>query len=86
MNEFMGLFKKHDGKIARAFQRIYEHGKESTESEFLDNLNLIIRAVETDDSYSTNEKLKIYELISQLSNCGPGERNKYALKLIRVLK
>ena len=51
-----------------------------------DSLNLIVKAVELDQTYSTDEKLKIYELLSQLSNCGPDQRDRYAKKLRKVLK
>ena len=63
----MGLFRKHDPKIAAQFAEIIEQGTNQSESEFLDSLNVITRIVETDDSYSTNQKLAIYELLSQIS-------------------
>lgn len=83
----MGLFSKHhDNGIAEQFQTLLQHATGMTETEFLDSMNIIIRAVEVDPSYSTNEKLKIYELISQISNCLPNERRKYAKKLLKALR
>ncbi len=83
----MGLFHKaHKNGIAEAFDKVYAHGAHETESQFLDSLNLIVKAVELDQTCSTDEKLKIYELLSQLSNCGPDQRDRYAKKLRKVLK
>ncbi len=83
----MGLFHKaHQNGIAEAFDKVYAHGSHETESQFLDSLNLIVKAVELDQTYSTDEKLKIYELLSQLSNCGSDQRDRYAKKLRKVLK
>ena len=81
----MGLFRKHNNGIARAFEKVMEHGTRETESEFLDSLNLIVNAVVEDDSYSINEKLRIYELLTMIANCAPSQRKKYAKKLTRVL-
>jgi len=82
----MGLFKKHTPGMVIAFDRVVEHGQQETENEFRDHLNLIINAVAKDDTYSINEKLKIYERMSQLSNCLPKERRKYAKKVHNALK
>lgn len=82
----MGLFRKHTPGMVAAFDRVVEHGQHETENEFRNHLNLIINAVAKDDTYSTNEKLKIYELMSKLSNCGPNERRKYAKKVHNSLK
>ncbi|MBQ9329258.1 MAG: hypothetical protein IJ225_12090 [Solobacterium sp.] len=82
----MGLFRKHNNGIAPAFEKVMELGKRESESEFLDSLNLITVAVEKDDSYSVNEKLKIYELLSMIANCAPSQRTRYAKKLKRYLQ
>ncbi|MBR2677451.1 MAG: hypothetical protein IKE28_11150 [Solobacterium sp.] len=81
----MGLFHKHNNGIAPAFEKVMEHGKRETESEFLDSLNLIVNAVVADDSYTINEKLKIYELLTMIANVAPSERPRYAKRLMRVL-
>ncbi|MBR4456708.1 MAG: hypothetical protein IKS32_10910 [Solobacterium sp.] len=82
----MGFFHKHDGRIAKAFLKVMELGKKETESEFLDSLNLITVAVEKDDSYTVNEKLKIYELLTMIANVSPAQRPKYAKRLVRILE
>ena len=75
-----------NSSIAREFERVYEEGKNLTELAFLQKLNEIVIMVAKDDSFSTNEKLKIYELLSQICNCLPQERPKYASKLLSKLR
>lgn len=83
----MPLFhRKHNGTALKTFQQVFEAGKNETESEFLDSLNEIVRVIEVDKSFTTNEKLHIYELLSQLSNCAPQERERYARKLSKALR
>lgn len=81
----MGFFHQHEATIAKAFEKVMEAGKTETESRFFEHLNEIVKMVETDKSYTTNEKLAIYELISQLSNCAPPDRTRFAKKLLRIL-
>ncbi len=82
----MGLFHKHNNGIAAAFRKVMELGQRETETAFLDSLNLITVAVEKDDSYTVNEKLKIYELLSMIANVAPTQRAKYAKRLERILE
>ena len=82
----MGLFKKHDGSIAKRFDEIFEAGATQAESEFLDSLNEIIKMIEVDSSYSTNEKLKIYELLSLMNNSSSTARPKIANNIRKALK
>ena len=82
----MGLFKKHDGSIAKRFDEIFEAGATQAESEFLDSLNEIIKMIEVDSSYSTNEKLKIYELLSLMNNSSSTSRPKIANQIRKALK
>ncbi|NCB33559.1 MAG: hypothetical protein EOM64_06710 [Erysipelotrichia bacterium] len=84
----MGLFggMKHDEEILKQFDEFISQGASETEIKFLDSMNAIVKLVENEDSYSTNEKLKIYDLFSQLSNCSPTERVKYAAKVRKLLK
>jgi hypothetical protein len=82
----MSLFHKHDGRIAQAFDEAFAQGRGESEREFIDSLNPIVVMVEEDAGYSTNEKLRIYELLSKMSNCTPEERPKYAKKLKRALR
>ena len=82
----MGLFRRHDNNIAAAFEKVMEYGKYESEKEFVDSLNLITNEVAKSDDYSTNEKLKIYELLTIIANCSSRERGRYAKRLIRVLE
>ncbi len=82
----MGLFHKHNNGIAEAFDKVMELGKRESETEFLDSLNLITTAVEKDDSYTVNEKLKIYELLSMIANVSRDQRARYAKRLSRILE
>ena len=82
----MGLFHRHNNNIALAFERVMEYGKTETEKEFVDSLNLITNEVAKNDDYTTNEKLKIYELLTIIANYSPSERSRYAKRLVRVLR
>ncbi len=82
----MGLFRKHDPAILAEFERVYQDGKHETESQFLESLNGFTVMIEKSKDYSTNSKLLIYELLSQISNCSPSERNRYYKKLKKALK
>ena len=83
----MGLFKKHDGSIAKRFDEIFEAGATQAESEFLDSLNEIIKMIEVDSSYSTNETPKSHweNLFAQNDgrkyNAKVGELFSYSLNL-----
>ena len=79
------MFGKRDKNVADKFDEIFQQGMNQTESEFLDSLNIIVRMVEVNDVYSTNAKLNIYERLTQLANCSPADRHKYARKLRRIL-
>lgn len=79
------LFGARDEEIRKRFMEVFEQGSSETESEFLDSLNEITTMVVKNETYSTNQKLKIYELLSQLSNCSPKERHKYAKKIMNTL-
>lgn len=82
----MGLFRKHDGSIAKRFDEIFSAGANQAESEFLDSLNEIVKMIEVDSSYSTNEKLKIYEYLSLMNNSSATDRPKIAKKIRKALK
>ena len=78
------------GKIDQAkvaeFTKSLENCKNYSEKELLDSLNPIILEVEKNDELSTKNKLAIYSMITNLSNCSEKEREKYARKLTRLLK
>ena len=81
----MGIFHKHNNGIAEAFEKVMQLQSRESESDFLDSLNLITVAVEKDDSYTVNEKLKIYELLSMIANVTRDQRGRYAKRLSRLL-
>ncbi len=80
------MFGRQENEVVKEFRRVYEEGAHETESEFLESLNAFTVIIEKSRDYSTNSKLKIYELLSQISNCSSNERDRYAKKLIKVLK
>ena len=77
---------KHDPKTGAEFLRLMDGCTDMAENDFQNNLKPTILAVELDDSYNTNEKLKIFSLLSSLSNCSENERQKYVKKIYKVLK
>ncbi|MCH4208296.1 MAG: hypothetical protein LKF79_08620 [Solobacterium sp.] len=78
--------KKHNPDVVNQFDQMIIQGSSETEGQFLDSMNSIVKLVENEDSFSTNDKLKIYDLFSQLSNCSPSERTRYAKKVRKLLK
>lgn len=78
--------KKHNPDVVNQFDQMITQGSSETEGQFLDSMNSIVKLVENEDSFSTNDKLKIYDLFSQLSNCSPSERTRYAKKVRKLLK
>ncbi len=80
------MAKKHLHDNAAILDELMEKGKLSTDNEFIESLNILIINIEKDDSYSTRRKLKIFDLMTQLSNCAEKERRKFARRLRRQLK
>ena len=56
-----------------------------SEQELMDAVNHTVVDVELDDNYSTKQKLKIYAVLTSLSNCSEKERKKYAKKVKKLL-
>jgi hypothetical protein len=77
---------KHDNKIAEKFQDSVKDLDSMSEQDLLDRMNETIKAVEVDDSYNTNDKLKIYSLITSLSNSEGNDRKKFANKIFKALR
>ena len=77
---------KHDPKNAETFQTNLRDLDTMSEQDLLDHLNQTIVTVETDDSYNTKEKLKIYSLITLLSNSDEKERKKFVIKIYKALR
>lgn len=77
---------KHDQKIADQFQKNLSDVEKLDEQELLNRLNETIKAVEADDDYAPQEKLKIYALITSLDNCDDKDRMKFVRKIYKALR
>lgn len=64
---------------------IVKSSQDLSQKEFVDKLNPIVLQVETDNRYNTKSRLKIFDLLSILSNCDVKQRKKYARKAARLL-
>ncbi len=76
---------KHKPEILQNFMAASRGCEAMDEKELLDKLNPTISAVEKDDTYSTSAKLKIFSLLTSMTNCAPKERGRYAKKVARLL-
>ncbi len=76
---------KHNPDTARIFEENMKGCAALEEKEFQDKINVTVLAVEHDDTYSTKERLKIYSLLTSLSNCAEKERAKFANKVKKLL-
>lgn len=77
---------KHDPKNALKFETDLKDLDTMEEQVLLNHLNDTIVAVETDDTYTTKQKLNIYSLITSLSNSEGKQRNKFAKKIVKALR
>jgi hypothetical protein len=77
---------KHDPVIAAEFTELMTDVEKLSEADLLERVNKTVLKVEMDDTYSTKAKLKIFSLITYLSNCTERERKKYVRKISRALK
>lgn len=75
----------HVKKTVDAFNASMAQASTLDEQDFQDAMNHTIIAVETDDHYSTNQKLKIYAELQQLANCTEKDRRKYVKKVAKLL-
>jgi hypothetical protein len=64
---------------------IVKKGENLGSKEFVDSLNPIVLQVETSDRYNTKSRLKIFDLLSILSNCDVKQRRKIAKKAAKLL-
>lgn len=76
---------KHNQNTANDFQTNMQGCERFTEQQLLEAVNKTVVAVELDEDYSTSQKLKIYSMMTSLSNCGEKERVKYAKKVKKLL-
>lgn len=77
---------RHDIEIYNLFVSDMQDALNEDEQTFQTSVNRTVEAVETDDSYSTKEKLNIYADLSSLCNCEKKERSKWVKKASRRLK
>lgn len=77
---------KHNPTIAASFRAAMNQYDIFSEQELMERLNQTIVDVEQDDSYNTKQKLKIYALITSLSNCEVKGRRKFIKKIYRELR
>lgn len=50
-----------------------------------EKLNITMVSVEKDDNYKAKDKLKIYDLLQQITNCDEKDRKKFVKRLGKVL-
>ncbi len=81
----MAIFKKNDGSVKRQFLESVKDAAKMEEKAFLESLNKTIVNVEKEKSYTTADKLKIFELFTKLSNCAAADRQKFIGKIARKL-
>ena len=72
-------------ELADRLLAIEEENRGTSMKDFIDALNPIIVEVELNERYTTSEKLRIFDLFTQMSNCEVRERKKYARKAARLL-
>lgn len=77
---------KHDPNNYMNFQEAMHGCEKMEEADLQEALKPTILVIEKDDSYSTSAKLKIFSLITSLSNCANRERPKYVRKIVSALK
>lgn len=75
----------HAEETVDAFRESMSNASSLGEQEFQDAMNRTIVTVETDDHYSTNQKLKIYAELQQLANCTEKDRKKFVRKVAKLL-
>lgn len=77
---------KHNPENAEAFRTAMVTINEMSEHELFVALRPVIAKIETDDTYNTDAKLKIYALLDSLTNCSGKDRKKWAAKVERALR
>ena len=80
------MSRRHDPMIAAVFSKSMRGCEKFNEKELLDTLRPTIIKIETDDGYSTDEKLKIFSALTSLSNCAERDRQKYVKKAAKLMK
>lgn len=75
----------HNKQSAAKFETNMNGVESFNEQQLMDAVNKTVVDVELDDSYSTKQKLKIYAVMTSLSNCAEKERKKFAKKVKKLL-
>ncbi len=75
----------HNKVSASKFEKNATGAEKFSEQKLMDAVNHTVVDVELDDNYSTKQKLKIYAVLTSLSNCSEKERKKYAKKVKKLL-
>lgn len=77
--------KKHNPDIQNEFEINMEGYEQFTEEDLVERLNPTILSVEKAENYSIKQRLQIFDLITQISNCSVRERKKFIKKLRKTL-
>ena len=77
---------KYNIDIFNSFMAAVQNGESMPEHELLQKLQPTILAVEQDGHYSAKQKLRIFALLSDLTNCSEKERGKYIRKTGSALR
>lgn len=75
----------HNKQTSAQFEVNIDQAEKLTEQELMDAVNETVKCVELDSSYTTKQKLKIYSVLTSLSNCSERERKKYAKRVKKLL-
>lgn len=77
---------KHNPQNVETFLHDMEGFESFDEDMLLQKVQPSIITVEVDDTYSTKQKLKIFEQFSMLTNCPTKERKKHVKKIGKLLR
>ena len=76
----------HDPSTGAMFLKAMRGCEKFSEIELLDAMRPTILKIEKDDTYTTDEKLKIFSALTTLSNCAEHERLRFAQKAAAYMK
>ena len=77
---------KYNISIFNEFMAAMQKAESLPDADLQMKIQPTILAVEKDEHYSARQKLKIYALLSDLSNCSEKERAKYIKKTAAALR
>lgn len=76
---------RHNEKNRQVFEDSMDGCEAMNEEDFRIAMNKTVVNVELDNDYSTNQKLKIYAAMQDLTNCLEKDRRRYVRKVSRLL-